>query len=98
VPDPAALDARAASLRTLAGDVDDCADLAITRAGSPHWSSPNADDVRDRLRQARSRAHTAADALRDEAARAAQHERDRRDRERRDKERREHERLQDQAR
>lgn len=101
VPDPAALDARAAALRALAADVDDCVDPAVARASSPHWSSPNADDVRDRLRQARSRAHTAADALRDEAAqaaRAAQQERDRREQDRLDQERRERERLQAQAR
>ena len=86
MPDPAALDARAASLRALAADVDDCADQAIARASSSRWSSPNSDDVRDRLRQARSRAQTAADALRAAAAdatRAAQHERDRREQERR---------------
>lgn len=90
MPDPAALDARAAALRSLAVDVDDCADRAVARASSPHWSSPNADDVRDRLRQAQSRARTAADALREEAAeaaRAAQQERDRREQARREQER-----------
>lgn len=86
MPDPAALDARAASLRALAAEIDDCVDPALARASSPHWSSPNADDVRDRLRQARARARTAADALRAEAAeatQAARHERDRREQERR---------------
>lgn len=64
--DPAALDARAAALRSLAAEVDGCADRTVARASSPGWSSPNADDVRDRVRQAQSRARTAADALRDE--------------------------------
>ena len=101
MPDPAALDARAQALRALADDVDDCADLAVTRAGSPNWSSPHADDVRAGLRQAQTRAHTAADGLRTEAtaaALAAQQERDRRDQEQRDQERREEQRLQDQRR
>lgn len=98
VPDPAALDARAQSLRALADDVDDCADLAVTRAGSTNWASPHADDVRAGLRQAQSRARTAADGLRDEAtaaALAAQQERDQREQDRREQEQREQERLQD---
>jgi hypothetical protein len=78
----------------------------VTRAGSPHWSSPHADDVRAGLRQAQSRARTAADGLRTEAtaaALAAQQERDRREQERREElrreqERREEQRLQDQRR
>ena len=96
MPDPAALHARAVALRSLAADVDNCVDLALQRARSPRWSSPNADDVRAGLRQAQSRAHAAADALRAEAtdaARAAEQER-----ERREQARREQERLQNQMR
>lgn len=61
MPDPSALDARAAALRALADDVEVVAERVIATALRPVWLCPNATDVRAALRQEQSKATAAAD-------------------------------------
>lgn len=61
--------AKAQSLESLADDVEGCVDAAKAVADSPDWECANATDVRGALGQWRSCARSAAQNLRDEAAR-----------------------------
>lgn len=70
--EPAALDARATSLRALADEVEVVVGPPLTRALQPVWQCPHAEQVRAALRTQRSQARAAAERLRETARRLNQ--------------------------
>ncbi|MCW2608484.1 MAG: hypothetical protein JWO60_3177 [Frankiales bacterium] len=70
--EPHELDARAASLRALADEVEEVVTAPLQRALQPVWRCPHADQVGDALRTQRAQARTAAERLRETARRLHQ--------------------------
>ncbi|NEB07295.1 hypothetical protein G3I32_00025 [Streptomyces coelicoflavus] len=68
------LNRRAGQLRSLADHIDGMVDTAKNHSttGMKTWAGPNADDVRGKLKSWKTKCHTVAETLRDEAQKCSQ--------------------------